>query len=82
MTTGILLGACAVAPLALRLFWSHASNAGWNRGFEDGCAFVRRVAAAEKELRNVQPVILEPAEHRLLMKVLRDLERENRGTIH
>lgn len=71
-----------IAWLALRIFWMRAEHAGWNRGFEDGCAFVRRVAAAEKELRNVEPVILEPAEHRLLMEVLRDLVLEDHGTIH
>lgn len=84
MTENIFLGGLGVIGVGavLRILWLYAHNAGWNRGFEDGCAFVRRVAQAEKELRNVEPVILEPAEHRLLMKVLRDLERENRGTIH
>lgn len=84
MTENIFLGCLGAIGVGavMRIFWLYAKHAGWNRGFEDGCAFVRRVAAAEKELRNVGPVILEPAEHRLLMEVLRDLVLEDHGTIH
>lgn len=52
--------------IVVRTVWNYAKHAGWNRGFEDGCAFVRRVAQAEKDLRNVEPLILTGAEHRLI----------------
>lgn len=68
----------AIAMIAFLFRWGKA----YRRGFEDGCAFVRHNVEAENALRNVQPVILEPAEHRLLMEVLRELVLEDHGTIH
>lgn len=84
MTENIFLGCLGAIGVGavVRIFWLYAKHAGWNRGFEDGCAFVRRVVESEQRLRNVEPVALSLAEQRLLREVLRDLDLEDHGTIH
>lgn len=82
MNFDLILGYITLVYLACLALLAWRTKRSYERGFDDGCAFVRHNVESENALRNVEPLILDRAEHRLLMEVLRSLEREDRGTIH
>lgn len=81
MTEWMLLGVMIVIGYGALVYAAYTlgKSDGFVRGHDRGYQLARKHF---EDVRNVEPVILEPAEHRLLMEVLRDLVLEDHGTIH